>query len=108
MPWLLYGGQGAPELWDALHADWSSRARGRLRLFAFGHDAFRLAQQLGSGPGVAGLVGLTGTLEIQRGEGHVRRGLQFARVEGGKPQPAPSGAVAYPVTPASNAAGTDD
>ncbi|HET7201726.1 MAG TPA: penicillin-binding protein activator [Steroidobacteraceae bacterium] len=108
MPWLLYGGQGAPELWDAVHADWSSRARGRLRLFAFGYDAFRLAQQLGSGLGVGGLVGLTGTLEIQRGDGHVRRDLQFARVEGGKPRPAPPGAVAFPATPPPNAAGTDD
>jgi hypothetical protein len=92
MPWVLYAGQGAPELWDAVQGEWSTRARGRLRLFAFGHDAFRLAQQLGRGPGVAGLDGLTGTLEIQRGDGHVRRGLQFARVEAGRPQPAPPGA----------------
>ena len=105
MPWLLNGGQGAQELWDAVNADWSARARGRLRLFAFGHDAFRLAQQLGSGSGIAGLAGLTGTLEIQRGEGHVRRGLQFARVEDGRPRPAPPGVVAYPAAPLPNAAG---
>ena len=56
----------------------------------------------------SGLVGLTGTLEIQRGEGHVRRGLQFARVEGGKPQPALPGAVEYPATSTPNAAGPED
>jgi outer membrane PBP1 activator LpoA protein len=106
MPWLLYSGQGAPELWDAVNAEWSSRVRGRLRLFAFGYDAFRLAQQLGRGPGVAGLDGLTGTLEIQRGDGHVHRSLQFARVEGGKPLPAPPGLSAFPAAPATNAGGT--
>ncbi|HEX5649425.1 MAG TPA: penicillin-binding protein activator [Steroidobacteraceae bacterium] len=106
MPWLLYSGQGAPELWDAVNAEWSSRVRGRLRLFAFGYDAFRLAQQLGRGPGVAGLDGLTGALEIQRGDGHVHRSLQFARVEGGKPLPAPPGLSAFPAAPATNAGGT--
>jgi outer membrane PBP1 activator LpoA protein len=87
MPWLLYGGQGAPELWDAVHADWASRSRGRLRLYAFGYDAFRLAQQLGGG-GAAGVDGLTGLLELNRADGRIDRGLQFARVEGGRPQPA--------------------
>jgi outer membrane PBP1 activator LpoA protein len=106
MPWLLYSGQGAPELWDAINGEWSSRVRGRLRLFAFGYDAFRLAQQLGRGPGVAGLDGLTGTLEIQRGDGHVHRSLQFARIEGGKPQPAPPGLPAFPAAPATNPGGT--
>jgi outer membrane PBP1 activator LpoA protein len=105
MPWLLYGGQGAPELWDALQAEWASRARGRLRLFAFGYDAFRLAQQLGSGSGAAGLQGLTGTLEIQRGDGRVRRSLQFARVEGGRPQPALAGPPAFPAGTPTNTEG---
>jgi outer membrane PBP1 activator LpoA protein len=108
MPWLLYGGQGAPELWDAAHGEWSARVRGRLRLYAFGYDAFRLAQQLGRGPGVAGLDGLTGTLEIQRGDGHVRRGLQFARVSNGRPVPALPGTVsAFPATPPENGGGTE-
>jgi uncharacterized protein len=106
MPWLLHGGQGAPELWEALQSEWSARARGRLRLFAFGFDAFRLAQQLGRGPGVAGLDGLTGTLEIGPGDGHVQRGLQFARIEGGKPQPALPGAPAFPGATPGNPAGT--
>jgi outer membrane PBP1 activator LpoA protein len=107
MPWLLYAGQGAPELWDAAQNEWASRVRGRLRLYAFGYDAFRLAQQLGRGPGVAGLEGLTGTLEIQRGDGHVRRSLQFARVTNGRPVPAlPGPPSAFPETPPANAGGT--
>jgi outer membrane PBP1 activator LpoA protein len=95
MPWLLYGGQGAPELWDVLQADWQARARGRLRLYAFGYDAFRLAQQLGSGGSYVGLDGLTGQLELTRDDGHVRRTLQFARIEQGRPQPAVPGPGAY-------------
>jgi uncharacterized protein len=107
MPWLLYGGQGAPELWDALQEDWSARSRGRLRLFAFGYDAFRLAQQLGSSGGVAaGVDGLTGLLELNRADGRVQRSLQFARIESGKPQPAGSTAAVFRGTPAENSTGT--
>jgi outer membrane PBP1 activator LpoA protein len=107
MPWLLYGGQGAPELWDALQEDWAGRSRGRLRLFAFGYDAFRLAQQLGSSGGVAaGVDGLTGMLELNRTDGHVQRSLQFARIESGKPQAAGSTAAVFRDTPAENSAST--
>ena len=107
MPWLLYGGQGAPELWDALQEDWAGRSRGRLRLFAFGYDAFRLAQQLGSSGGVAaGVDGLTGMLELNRADGHVQRSLQFARIESGKPQAAGSTAAVFRDTPAANSTGT--
>ena len=107
MPWLLYGGQGAPELWDALQEDWSTRARGRLRLFAFGYDAFRLAQQLGSSGGIAaGVDGLTGMLELNRADGYVQRSLQFARIESGKPQAAGSTAAVFRDTPAANSTGT--
>jgi outer membrane PBP1 activator LpoA protein len=105
MPWLLQGGQGAPELWDALQAEWASRTRGRLRLFAFGYDALRLAQQLGGAGGAAGLQGLTGTLDLARGDGRVRRSLQFARIEGGRPQPALAGAPAFPAELPANAGG---
>jgi uncharacterized protein len=96
MPWLLYAGQGAPELWDAVGDDWSSRARGRLRLYAFGHDAFRLVEQLGRGTAVAaGVDGLTGLLELDLADGRVRRSLQFARIEGGKPQAAGTGVAVF-------------
>ena len=107
MPWLLYGGQGAPELWDALQEDWAARARGRLRLFAFGYDAFRLAQQLGSSGGVAaGVDGLTGMLELDRTSGRVQRSLQFARIESGKPQVAGTTAAVFRDIPAENSAST--
>jgi uncharacterized protein len=97
LPWVLYGGQGAPELWDALQHEWQARARGRLRLYAFGHDAFRLAQQLGGGLSIAGVEGLTGTLEVLRDASRVHRSLQFARVEGGRLQPAAPGTRPFPV-----------
>ncbi|MGI9246798.1 MAG: penicillin-binding protein activator [Steroidobacteraceae bacterium] len=107
LPWVLDGGQGAPELWAALHEEWRARARGRLRLFAFGFDAFRLAQQLESGGSVAGVQGLTGTLEVRRDQSRVQRGLQFARIEGGRPVPAGAGLPhAIPAEPATNPAGT--
>jgi outer membrane PBP1 activator LpoA protein len=106
MPWLLYGGQGAPALWDAVQDEWSARARGRLRLYAFGYDAYRLARQLGSpGAFVAGVDGLTGLLELNPADGRVQRQLQFARIEGGKPQVAGIGPGAYPAILPANATG---
>ncbi|HWJ05837.1 MAG TPA: penicillin-binding protein activator [Steroidobacteraceae bacterium] len=105
MPWLLHGGLGAPDLWDAVQDEWQARARGRLRLFAFGFDALRLAQQLGSGASVAGVQGLTGSLELLRDRSHVRRGVQFARIENGRPVPAPVGVAPLLGNPATNAAG---
>ena len=106
MPWLLYGGQGAPELWDAVQEEWSARARGRLRLYAFGYDAFRVVQQFGSaGAMAAGVDGLTGLLEVNRNDGRVQRSLQFARIEAGKPLAAgPSVPIYREVLPA-NATG---
>jgi outer membrane PBP1 activator LpoA protein len=107
MPWLLYGGQGAPELWDALQGgEWASRGRGRLRLFAFGYDAYRLVQQIGAAGAAAGLDGLTGLLELDRASGRIQRRLQFARIEGGRPQPAGAGApVLMRAEPATNSSG---
>jgi outer membrane PBP1 activator LpoA protein len=99
IPWLLYGGRGAPDLWDALQEDWAEPSRGRLRLYAFGYDACRLAQQLGSGRPGLGVDGLTGTLELDPRDGHVRRGLEFARIEGGRPQPASGAAALLPEAP---------
>jgi outer membrane PBP1 activator LpoA protein len=101
LPWVLYGGQGAPALWSALQQEWSTHARGRLRLYAFGYDAFRLAQQLATGATFVTLDGLTGNLELSRDDGRVHRGLHFARVEGGRLQAA--GAIG--VTPATNSTG---
>jgi outer membrane PBP1 activator LpoA protein len=105
MPWILFGGQGAPELWNALQGDWAAAGRGRLRLYAFGHDAYRLAAQLHGGSAVIGLDGLTGTLDLDS-DGKVRRSLQFARVEGGRPQAAGASGSGIVPEPAANPGGT--
>jgi outer membrane PBP1 activator LpoA protein len=90
MPWILYGGQGAPDLWDALQQEWASQGRGRLRLYAFGFDAYSLATQLRGNATFIGVSGLTGTLTVGA-DGHVQRSLAFARVAAGKPQAAGAG-----------------
>jgi outer membrane PBP1 activator LpoA protein len=108
MPWLLLGGQGAPGLWDAVQSDWASRSRGRLRLYAFGYDAYRLAQQLASSGVAAGVDGLTGLLELNRADGRIERGLQFARVEGGRPQPAGASVPVIQDVPATYPQGSPD
>ena len=86
-PWVLHGGQGAPELWELLGRQWSARARGRVRLYAFGHDAATLASDIASGRAAWTADGLTGALALG-GEGRVTRTLDWARIVGGRPQPA--------------------
>jgi outer membrane PBP1 activator LpoA protein len=90
MPWILFSGQGAPELWAGLHAAGSGAARSRLRLYAFGFDAFRLMREFRDGAVAIGLVGLTGELQLGS-DGRVQRSADWARIERGLPQPAPSG-----------------
>jgi hypothetical protein len=87
MPWILYGGQGAPGLWDLLHGDWADAGRGRLRLYAFGFDAFRLTGELRSAARSFGLDGLTGELDVAA-DGRVSRTLEWASIQGGRPQAA--------------------
>jgi hypothetical protein len=96
IPWVLYGGQGAPALWKTLQEDWSSQARGRLRLYAFGYDAYGVAAgfRLAGGPGR--IDGLTGRLEMQP-DGHVQRDLEWAVIQGGRPQPADAVSLIAPV-----------
>jgi hypothetical protein len=93
MPWILYDGQGAIGLWDVLHREWAGAGRGRLRLYAFGYDAQTLAGELKAGRLGSGLDGLTGRLTIEP-DGSVQRSFEWARVAGGRLQPA--GAVAVP------------
>jgi outer membrane PBP1 activator LpoA protein len=93
MPWMLGG-----DLADAVRATtreaWPSGGPYRGRLFAFGFDAFRLAQALRYA-GVAGEVsvdGLTGHLTVDA-ERRVRRELGWAQLHAGElhllPAPAP-------------------
>jgi outer membrane PBP1 activator LpoA protein len=91
MPWVLYGGQGATELWDLLHGAWSEVGRGRLRLYAFGYDAFRLTGELRSAARSFGLDGLTGELDVAP-DGRVLRRMEWASIQGGRPLAAGSSA----------------
>jgi hypothetical protein len=83
MPWLLYGGQDAPALWSTLQEQWKTTARGRWRLYAFGHDAYRLMSALSRNTKYAAFSGLTGALEVTA-DGTVHRELDWARVSGGR------------------------
>jgi outer membrane PBP1 activator LpoA protein len=103
MPWILFGGQGAPELWEVAHSAWAKESRGRLRLYALGFDAYQIAAQLRGNARTIGLAGLTGELEIGT-DGKVLRRLQFARIEGGRPQPAGTSAPPLPAPASSDGA----
>lgn len=87
MPWVLYGGQGAPRLWAVLHDQWSVQGRGRLRLYALGYDALQVIGALAAPAPATGFDGLTGRLETTA-DGRVRRELEWARIVGGHPQSA--------------------
>ena len=82
MPWILYGGQGAPDLWDALQLEWSAQGSRPLAAVCvrFRRIPARdtVARQRAS---LVGVDGLTGALTID-GQGHVQRSLEFARVAG--------------------------
>ncbi len=99
MPWVLYAGQGATELWSLLHGAWSDAGRGRLRLYAFGYDAFRLTGELRSTARSFGLDGLTGELDVAA-DGRVLRRMEWASVQGGRPLAAGPAAPLPPPLPA--------
>ena len=87
MPWILNGGSGAPALWHALHSEWAAAGRGRLRLYAFGFDAYQLLRGLNVATRGAAVDGLTGRLTIGP-DGRVQRETDWAQIQGGRPQPA--------------------
>jgi outer membrane PBP1 activator LpoA protein len=87
MPWLLHGGDGAPALWAALQRDWAAASRGRLHLYAFGFDAYRLLRGLNVAARGVPVDGLTGRLTLA-GDGRVQRETEWAQVEGGRLQSA--------------------
>ena len=84
MPWML-GGDLADAVRAATREAWPTGGPYRGRLFAFGFDAFRLAQALRHS-GVSGnisVVGLTGRLSLD-GQRRVRRELGWAQLHDGE------------------------
>jgi len=102
MPWILHAGLGAPELWQVLHGDGFSGARSRLRLYAFGFDAYQLLRGLNIAARGVAVQGLTGRLVVAS-DGRVSRELEWARVRGGRSEAAgasqPLLPLAAPVEP---------
>jgi outer membrane PBP1 activator LpoA protein len=87
MPWILHGGDGAPALWEAMQRDWAAASRGRLRLYAFGFDAYQLLRGLDMAARGVAVNGLTGRLTVTN-DGHVLRDTEWAQVQAGRLQPA--------------------
>jgi len=87
MPWILHGGDGAPALWEAMQRDWAAASRGRLRLYAFGFDAYQLLRGLNVAARGVAVNGLTGRLTVTS-DGHVLRDTEWAQVQAGRLQPA--------------------
>lgn len=88
MPWVISPDAVSTELRTALNRYWPVRARGRGRLYAFGFDAYRIVPLLTAGRfgSAHAIPGMTGLLSIDD-KGRVRRELDWARVDGGKPVP---------------------
>jgi len=84
MPWIL-GGDFADAVRAAAREAWPNGSPYRGRLFAFGFDAFRLAQALPrhGAAGSVGLEGLTGRLSLDS-DRHIRRELNWAQVHNGE------------------------
>ncbi len=98
MPWILHDGQGATALWTVLQREWAGEARGRLRLYAFGYDAVALMAEMRAGRTTTAVDGLSGRLTFGP-EGRVQRELDWARIEGGRPQPIGASVAMAPSVP---------
>ncbi len=93
MPWIL-GGDFADAVRAATREAWPNGGPNRGRLFAFGFDAFRLAQALphhGVAAGIA-VEGLTGHLTLDP-ERHVRREISWVQVHNGELRALPATAA---------------
>jgi outer membrane PBP1 activator LpoA protein len=85
MPWMLSVESRPAEVREAASAAFGDPASKRGRLFAFGYDAFRIAEALKRG-GTIDPAGLTGTLSLDA-QGRVRRELDWVRIKSGAPAP---------------------
>ncbi len=87
MPWIISPDAAANDLRMTLASYWPNRSRGRGRLYAFGFDAFHLIPVLRSTrPTAIPIGGMTGRLLVDD-RGRVRRELNWAQVENGRPRP---------------------
>jgi outer membrane PBP1 activator LpoA protein len=85
MPWMLSVESRPSEVREAALAAFGDPPSRRGRLFAFGYDAFRIADSLKRGSNIDP-QGLTGTLSLDA-QGRVRRELDWVRIKGGAPTP---------------------
>jgi outer membrane PBP1 activator LpoA protein len=97
MPWMLGDEGPSGEVREAARAAFGDSAARRGRLFAFGYDAFRLANSLKRGNTIEP-KGLTGTLSLDA-QGRVRRELQWVRIKAGAPAPLEQSQTAATTTP---------
>ncbi len=90
MPWML-GSPLAEAVQSAAGQAWPVGGPDRGRLFAFGFDAYRLAEALqqNSAPSALDVAGLTGGLTLGP-DGRVQRQLVWAQLRGGEITPLPS------------------
>jgi uncharacterized protein len=97
MPWML-GDEGlSTQVREAARQAYGDAAAKRGRLFAFGFDAFRIANSLQHKAPID-REGLTGTLSIDA-QGRVRRELEWVRIKGGVPVPLDRGDATAATTP---------
>ena len=84
MPWML-GSPLAEAVRAAASQAWPAGGPARGRLFAFGFDAYRLAEALreNSAPSALDLSGLTGELTLEP-DGRIHRQLTWAQLRGGE------------------------
>lgn len=85
MPWMLSVDNRPAEIREAARAAFGDAAAKRGRLFAFGYDAFRIANSLQRRTPVDP-DGLTGKLSVDP-QGRVRRELDWVRIKSGAPVP---------------------
>jgi outer membrane PBP1 activator LpoA protein len=90
MPWML-GSPLAEAVRSAASQAWPAGGPARGRLFAFGFDAYRLAEALreNKAPSSLELAGLTGELTLDP-DGRIHRQLIWAQVHGGEITELPS------------------
>ncbi|HEX6636504.1 MAG TPA: penicillin-binding protein activator [Steroidobacteraceae bacterium] len=85
MPWMLSVASRPTEIREAATAAFGDAPSKRGRLFAFGYDAFHIAESLKRGSNIDP-QGLTGTLSLDS-QGRVRRELDWVRIKSGTPTP---------------------